>query len=595
MHDLRMIMALVTKREIAVMAVLSGLFALSEGFSVSMLLPIFQSIQFGGDIFDDGQLPPHLELIKGLTTFLRVPASLAVMLLLAFAGVLLRQGFFFLRTMHGARVQERVSADLRTRGFSALIHSDLGFLDSRQQGRLHSVLVADAPRSASVAFNFLRLISSGFLPIGYAVLLVLLSPALALVALGASVITFAALRFVSQASWRHGAQISLLNGELNSALSEKLSGAREVKLVNQEEAATSEVRGIARRLATHLVRLRALATGVQSTVEPMMIASGFVTLLVAVEFLQMPLANVVVFMFILLRIIPLTRELILVRQQISSSMPSLVKTKAMIEEAEASTRIVGGSRWFEGLGTAIEFDQVSFRYGDDDSGPWALRDVTTVIPKGSFTALVGKSGAGKSTFASLIPRLHDVSAGEIRVDGIPLKDFSLESLRPAVGFVSQDIFLFNDTVANNLTYGLSEVSAEAVRQATERAYAYDFIQELPQGFDTPLGDRGVRLSAGQRQRLSIARAMLHDPQVLILDEPTSARDSESELYVQRGLDDLRHDKTVLVIAHRLSTIQRADNILVLDGGRLVENGDHRSLVERDGTYRRLFDLQMIGG
>ena len=603
MRDLRLMLGLVTKTEILIIGSLSALYAVAEGFSMALLLPIFQSIQGGASILEGSDLAPHLRMVKWLIDLLHLPASLGSLLVLAFAGILIRQFFHFLRVIKGAKVQERVSAYLRSKGFAAFVQSDIRFLNSQQLGRLHSVLVSEAPRGGSVALQFLQLLGASFLFIGYIVLLSLLSPLLTLIAVGASILALMTVRFVSKASWEHGQQISSLNGELNSALTEKLSGIREVKMVNLEEQEARAVKGITDRLADHMVKLRALAAGLEVTVEPLTVIGAFLILFLAAEVFDMRLANLVVFMFVLLRMVPLTKQVNTSRQQIIGYMASCRNALNTIAEAEAARHIVGGTKRFEELESEIRFDQVSFTYGQNEpalsggngTADWALRDVSIVITSGSRTALVGKSGAGKSTLVNLIPRLYDASSGQIRLDGIPIQEFSLESLRRSIGFVSQDVFLFNDSVYNNLTYGLSNVTREAVIEATRRAYAYEFIEALPEKFDTLLGDRGVRLSAGQRQRLSIARAMLRDPEILILDEPTSALDSESEMYIQRALEDLHHKRTVIIIAHRLSTIQEADKILVLDEGRLVEEGEHRILLEHNGTYKRLFDLQMIGG
>ena len=603
MRDLRLMLSLVTKTEILIIGSLSALYAVAEGFSMSLLLPIFQSIQEGTSILEGSDLAPHLRMVRWLIDLFHLPANLGSLLMLAFVGILIRQLFQFLRVTQGAKVQERVSAHIRGRGFAAFVHSDIRFLNGQQRGRLHSVLVSEAPRGGSVALQFLLLLGAIFLFIGYIILLSLLSPVLTLIAVGVSILALTTVRFVSKASWEHGQQISSLNGDLNSALTEKLSGIREVKMVNLEEQEARSVRGITDRLAAHMVKLRMLAAGLDLTVEPLMVVGAFVILFLAAEVFDMPLASLVMFMFVLLRMVPLTKLVNASRQQIRGYMASCRNALDTISEAEASRQIVGGTRKFQQLQSEIRFDQVSFTYGQN--GPaqsggngtagWALQDVSIVIPRGSRTALVGKSGAGKSTLVNLIPRLYDVSRGQIRLDGIPIQEFSLESLRRSIGFVSQEVFLFNDSVYNNLTYGLPSVNREAVEDATRRAYAYEFIQGLPGKFDSLLGDRGVRLSAGQRQRLSIAKAILQDPEILILDEPTSALDSESELYVQRALEDLHYKRTVIVIAHRLSTIRKADKILVLDEGRIVEEGDHGLLLENNGTYKRLFDLQMIGG
>ncbi|MER3478097.1 MAG: ABC transporter ATP-binding protein, partial [Leptolyngbya sp. ERB_1_2] len=213
------------------------------------------------------------------------------------------------------------------------------------------------------------------------------------------------------------------------------------------------------------------------------------------------------------------------------------------------------------------------------------------LPKGTTLALVGSSGAGKSTLADLLPRFYDPTAGRILIDDRDLKDFELRSLRRSMGIVSQDTFLFNDSVRNNLAYARRTASDDEILEATKRANAYEFIIKLPQGFDTLIGDRGVMLSGGQRQRLAIARALLRDPEILILDEATSALDTVSERLVQSAIDELSRDRTTLVIAHRLSTVQKADQIAVLDQGCVVEVGTHIELLKQGGLYAQLYAMQ----
>jgi subfamily B ATP-binding cassette protein MsbA len=213
------------------------------------------------------------------------------------------------------------------------------------------------------------------------------------------------------------------------------------------------------------------------------------------------------------------------------------------------------------------------------------------VPKGTTLALVGSSGAGKSTLADLLPRFYDPIEGRITLDGRDIKDLDLRSLRRSMGIVSQDTFLFNDSVANNIAYGSKDATEDDILAAAKRANAYEFIIHLPQGFDTTIGDRGVLLSGGQRQRIAIARALLRNPEILILDEATSALDTVSERLVQQAIDEICRDRTTVVIAHRLSTVQKAHQIAVLEKGRVVEIGTHDQLLEKGGYYNRLYSMQ----
>jgi subfamily B ATP-binding cassette protein MsbA len=236
---------------------------------------------------------------------------------------------------------------------------------------------------------------------------------------------------------------------------------------------------------------------------------------------------------------------------------------------------------------SISFEGVGFRYGEQ----WALRNINLKIPAGEVVALVGMSGGGKSTLADLIPRFYDPQEGGILVDGVDIRRYSLRSLRSRIGLVTQHTFLFNDTVRANIAYGSIEKSLDEIVAAATQANAHNFISKLPQGYDTVVGEMGVRLSGGERQRLAIARALLKDAPILILDEATSALDSEGERLVQEALERLMENRTTLVIAHRLSTVRRADRIAVMARGRIVEEGSHEELIALGREYRKLYDLQ----
>ncbi|MFO7738992.1 MAG: ABC transporter transmembrane domain-containing protein [Desulfatiglandaceae bacterium] len=242
-----------------------------------------------------------------------------------------------------------------------------------------------------------------------------------------------------------------------------------------------------------------------------------------------------------------------------------------------------------GLNKEIEFNHVHFQYNNKDG--LVLKDINLKVSKGEMVALVGMSGAGKSTLANLIPRFYEVTCGSILIDGVDIRKYTVKSLRKAVGMVTQESILFNDSIRYNIEYGQPGSSQEDIVKAAMDAYAHDFISELPNGYDTVIGERGCLLSGGQRQRTAIARALLKDPEILILDEATSDLDAESEYYVQKALENLMKTRTTLVIAHRFSTVVNADKILVFNDGRIVDTGRHEELIKKDGIYKDLFEVQ----
>ncbi|MBK9439248.1 MAG: ATP-binding cassette domain-containing protein [Chloracidobacterium sp.] len=241
------------------------------------------------------------------------------------------------------------------------------------------------------------------------------------------------------------------------------------------------------------------------------------------------------------------------------------------------------------LSDAIRLNGVSFKYRNSDRQ--ILENIVLEIPKGSMIALVGESGGGKSSLIKLIQRLYDPTSGSITWDGIDLRDARIVSLKRMIALVTQETVLFNDTVAYNISYGKPDATQQEIENAARVAFAHEFIEQMPDGYDTQVGERGTMLSGGQRQRIAIARAVLVNAPVLILDEATSALDTESERLVQRALGNLTHDKTSIVIAHRLSTIQRADRIVVMERGRVVESGTHSELLAASGRYKTLYEIQ----
>ena len=293
--------------------------------------------------------------------------------------------------------------------------------------------------------------------------------------------------------------------------------------------------------------------------------------------------------------------LVFLTQRLLWPLTGLAEVIDLFERAMASTRRIldllaepvnvrdeAGKTLEQPVRGKVSFNQVSFRYAGSGAG---IQDITLNVPAGNTLALVGATGSGKSTLIKLLLRFYDPSHGDIRIDGQPIRDVSLKSLRDAIGLVSQDVYLFEGSIRDNLAYGKPDASAEEIIDAARTAEAWSFIEALPEGLDTPVGERGIRLSGGQRQRLSLARALLKNPPILVLDEATSAVDNETEAAIQRSLKRIGHNRTVIMIAHRLSTIVDADTIAVVENGRIVEEGDHNSLIHNNGAYAAQWRVQ----
>ncbi len=373
--------------------------------------------------------------------------------------------------------------------------------------------------------------------------------------------------------------------DLVSILEENVTGARIVKAFGMEPHEIARFLQRCRGVFSRAMRV----TRARASVEPVIVfisLVGFGLILLYARWRQMSFAEFFTFGAALVAMYEPVKKLSKIHLGIQQSSAAADRIFEVLDEPVRVTEKLG-ARVLAGPVARIAFDGVHFAYEDRP----VLQDIAFEARRGACVALVGSSGSGKTTLVSLLPRFYDVTEGRILVNGTDIRELTLESLRRQIGLVTQETILFNDTVAQNIAYGLPGADRMAIENAARRANAHDFILALPQGYDTVIGERGSRLSGGQRQRLAIARALLRDAPILILDEATSALDTESERLVQDALDTLMTGRTVFAIAHRLSTIQHADLILVLEQGRIVERGAHRDLLAADGVYRRLYDMQ----
>jgi subfamily B ATP-binding cassette protein MsbA len=296
------------------------------------------------------------------------------------------------------------------------------------------------------------------------------------------------------------------------------------------------------------------------------------------------------FLIAIFQIMPPVKELTSVNNRIQEST-SAAKRVFEILDIEPDIKEAPNAIELKEFKDEIVFENVWFSYNGTKNGDFILKGINLKVKKGEILAIVGPSGAGKSTLVDLIPRFYDPTEGRILIDGIDLRMIKIKSLRDKIGIVTQETILFNDTIRNNIAYGLEDCPIDKIIEVAKAANAHDFIMQLPNGYDTVIGERGMKLSGGQRQRISIARALLKNPPILILDEATSNLDAESEILVQEAIERLMQNRTVFVIAHRLSTIRNADRIIVIDNGRIVQEGKHEELIHQDGLYKKLYEMQ----
>jgi subfamily B ATP-binding cassette protein MsbA len=501
--------------------------------------------------------------------------------------------FSYFATYLMSWVGQRTVMDLRNRLYQHVIRQSVGFFKRKPTGTLISHLTNDVEKiQLAVSEAVGDLLMQGFALFGYGALLFYYDVWLALGCLTTAPLAVYPLVTLGR-KLRRTSDTGLARWrDITNILHETITGSRIVKAFRMEAFETERFE----RATDRLFRTNMRITRVISILPPIMELVGGIGLAAAIWYGSGRIAASVLtpgeftsFMAALFMMYTPVKKLSRVgatfQQALSASSHifAVLDTEQDIREAADAISIAR-------LEKQIEFRAVSFIYPDAEEP--ALAGVDLVIEAGQVVALVGTSGAGKSTLASLVPRFYDPTGGAVLFDGVDIRRATLSSLRGQIGLVTQETILFNDTVGNNIAYGSKDIPAAEIRRAAQAANALDFIEALPEGFDTVIGEKGGRLSGGQRQRIAIARAILKNPTILVLDEATSSLDAESEALVQQALENLMKDRTTLVIAHRLSTVRRADLIVVIEEGRVGEIGRHAELLERpDGLYRKLYQLQ----
>jgi subfamily B ATP-binding cassette protein MsbA len=542
-------------------------YALSSALLVAVVKPIFDDV-----------------LIRGIN-----PKRVAVMVV----GLYVLKGISsYFSTTLVASAGQRAVTDLRNDLYRHVLSQSFTFLARRSTGSLMSHITTDVERIQSAVSEMAGdVLKEGLTVVGLIVILFVQDWRLALASLiGIPLAIFplfwlgSLVRSSSETSLRRWRDISEI-------MQETISGFNVVKAFGMEGFENDRFRKASQRLLNVNMRI----TRTTSVVPPLMEAVGGLALVgalllgsLAIRSGRLTTGAFTSFLAALFSMYTPIKRLSRVNATLQAALAAGTRIFEVLDTRD-EIQEVPGAVVLPRIASEIQYKNVGFQYSD--SAVPVLRRVSFTVKKGELVALVGMSGAGKTTLVNLLPRFYDVTEGEILWDGVDIRQGTVKSLRDQVGLVTQETVLFNDTVRANIAYGLQDVDGSRIEAAARAAFAHDFILNLPRRYDTVIGERGSRLSAGQRQRIAIARALLKDPPVLILDEATSALDSESERLVQEALSNLMRGRTTLVIAHRLATVRNADRIQVLDAGRIVESGSHEQLLQTGGLYKRLYELQ----
>ena len=497
-------------------------------------------------------------------------------------------------------IRTGIVKDIRNRIYNKILNLPIGFFSQERKGDIIARMSGDVNEvETSITASIEMLIKDPILIVLYFGFLVFLSPEMMLVMLTFVPAFVWVMGVIGKQLKRQSLEAQTLWSDTMAQVEETLGGLRVIKAFNAEKKMSDRFEGVTDRMRRKINRVNTR----QASAHPVSEFLGTVMIMAVLAFggyliirgkglfggSFMDASQFIFFMIILYSVIEPIKELSRATYGIPKGLASMERINRILE-AENPIQEAPDAAGIQEFKDRISFEGVQFSY---ESGREVLKGVDLEIPRGKMVAIVGESGAGKSTLVDLIPRFYDATGGRITIDGKDIKSLKVKDLRGLMGNVNQDPILFNDTIFNNIAFGVENATEEEVVTAAKIANAHDFIMEKPEGYQTNIGDRGTKLSGGQRQRLSIARAILKNPPILILDEATASLDTESERIVQDALDHLMNTRTTIAIAHRLSTVKNADEIIVLHEGKVVERGRHEELIALDGYYKKLNDMQSL--
>ncbi len=594
-------------RQLSLSIFFTILFSIFSGVSIYLAIPLLETL-FSQDYISAlskfGSSKGFLSDIKQaffgfLFRYVFVGSHSEILLkicLLIIVAFFLKNVSAYFQAYFMAYVEQGLVKDIRNELYRHLHMLPLEYFSSERTGNLISRVTNDVTIiNTGISATFLNLIREPLLIIVFLGIAVSLSWQLTLISF--LVLPFA-LYFISRLGIRIHKESGILQekmADITSVLQETITGAKVVKAFGMEEFENKKFQKETLKYFKTLLKITRIKNLASPITEFLSVIAGVAIIwyggMQVLELGTMRASEFLTFLIAIFQIMPPVKELTGVNNRIQESTAA-AKRVFEILDLEPSIKEAENAIELEEFKNEIVFEDVWFAYNSNGvNGDFVLKNINLIVKKGEILAIVGPSGAGKSTLVDLIPRFYDPVKGRILIDGIDLRMLKIKSLREKIGIVAQETILFNDTVRNNIAYGLQDCPMERIIEAAIMANAHDFIMQLPNGYDTVIGERGIKLSGGERQRISIARALLKNPPILILDEATSNLDAESEILIQEAIERLMKNRTVFVIAHRLSTIRNADRIIVIDNGKIVQEGKHEELVKQEGLYQKLYKMQ----
>ncbi len=559
--------------------------AVLEGLGLSFILPVIEIVQL-----DD----PTAEADGLMAVFVAAYATLGIPFTLGYVvvGVATVMTVRYTTSFVGAWFREALRTyyirDLQLRAYDNALEARVEYFDKEGSDDILNAIVTQTTYAGRVIQRVVRFIQQFFLSLTYLLIALIISPILTIIAAGILGFLTVFLRRIVEPGYKVGDIVADANERRQEAAQAGTQGIRDVRIFGLADELRTDFIDAIDQFTDARITLRRNEAAINNFYNLGVAVSVFVLIYLALTFADLSIGALGVFLFAMFQLGPKVSQLNKILYQVENDLPHLVRTQKFIRELDSREELNDASRDVPDEVDEVEFDEVRFSYNEDEE---VLKGVSFSVNKDEFIAFVGQSGAGKSTIVSVLSRLYEIDGGEIRANGEPISEMNIDEWRERIAVVRQDPFIFNDTLEYNLTIGNRDVSRSEIDRACEISKVDEFLDELPNGYETTLGDDGVRLSGGQKQRVALARALIEDADLLVLDEATSNLDSNLEQEVQRAIENMERDYGIIAIAHRLSTVENADRIYTMDHGEIVESGTHDELIDTGGQYSDLYAIQ----